>query len=148
MKRFTIFLMAALSAGCAAGPTAADVAADRDRWRAVRDTVLDGKVDATEAPLLNELLTEWDVKLEADEATVASRDTTVEDLLRVYGETAVQLWLVPEFQKRAPAMFALVDRNRDGQLDANELRSIDPKSPVFAAVVLTTAAQLVAKHKR
>lgn len=147
MKNFVLLALAIL-AGCVAGPSAADVAADRDRWRAVRDVVADGQVDATEAPLLQQLIFAWNDKLEADEAIVASKDTTVEDLLRVYGETAVQLWLVPEFKKRAPQMFALVDKNGDGMLDANELRSIDPKSPVFAAVVLTTAAQLIAKHKR
>ncbi len=136
-----------LLCSCATGPTAADVAADRDRWRAVRDTTADRTVDALEAPLLGELLAAWDAKLTADEAAVVSRDTTVEDLLRVYGAAAVQLWLVPEFQRRAPEMFRLVDRNGDGVLDETELRAIDPKSPVFATVVLMTAAQLLAKHR-
>ena len=142
---FALFL--AVLAGCQVGPTAADVAADRDRWAAMRDVTADKQVDALVAPLLGELLAAWDAKLSADEAKVASADTTIADLLRVYGSAAVTIWVVPELQKRAPEFFRLVDKDGNGTLDDAELLAIDPKSPVFAAVVLTTAARLLAKHK-
>lgn len=141
----TALLLLSLFAGCQTGPTAADVAADRDRWAAVRDVTADHTVDAIEAPLVAELLAAWDAKLSADEAKVASADTTVADLLRVYGSAAVTIWVVPELQKRAPEFFRLVDKDGNGTLSDAELLAIDPKSPVFAAVVLTTAARLLAK---
>lgn len=144
-RLFATSIAALLLAACQTGPTAADVAADRDRWAAVRDVTADHTVDAIEAPLVAELLAAWDAKLSADEAKVASADTTVADLLRVYGSAAVTIWVVPELQKRAPEFFRLVDKDGNGTLSDAELLAIDPKSPVFAAVVLTTAARLLAK---
>lgn len=144
-KLFSTLVAVSMLAGCQTGPTAADVAADRDRWAAVRDVTADHTVDAIEAPLVAELLAAWDAKLSADEAKVASADTTVADLLRVYGSAAVTIWVVPELQKRAPEFFRLVDKDGNGTLSDAELLAIDPKSPVFAAVVLTTAARLIAK---
>lgn len=130
---------------CATGPTAADVAADRDRWRAVSDTTADKQVDAVEAPLLTELLIEWDAKLTADEKRIASADTTWQDLARVYGEAVVTVLLADEIKARAPELFRLVDRNSDGTLSIDEVAQIDPTSPVFAAVVVSTAVRLLAK---
>lgn len=134
-----------LLTACATGSTAADVAADRDRWRAVSDTTADKQVDATEAPLLTELLIAWDAKLTADEKRVASADTTWQDLARVYGEAVVTVLLADEIKVRAPELFRLVDRNADGVLGIDELQQIDPTSPVFAAVVVSTAVRLLAK---
>lgn len=143
LKTLSLFLSA-----CAAAPTAADVVADRARWIAVRDVTADGKVDAVEESAWTELLLTWDHKLSADEQNVAEADTTVADLIRVYGIAAVQIWFAPELQKRSPELFRLVDRNSDGILGESELLAVDPKSPVFAVVVLSTAARLLAsKHK-
>jgi len=146
-NRLIPILLIALLHGCASGPTAADVAADRDRWTAVRDVARDNLVDAIERPLLDELLRVWDQKLMADEAALVSTDTTVRDLIRVYGIAAVQVFLAPEIQARAPELFRLIDRNMDGTLDEAELLAVDPKSPVFAAVVLSTAARLLARGR-
>ena len=134
-----------LIGACATGPTAADVAADRDRWRAMSDTTADKQVDAVEAPLLTELLIEWDAKLTADEKRIASADTTWQDLARVYGEAVVTVLLADEIKARAPELFRLVDRNSDGTLSIDEVAQIDPTSPVFAAVVVSTAVRLLAK---
>jgi len=146
-NRLIPILLIALLHGCASGPTAADVAADRDRWTAVRDVARDNLVDAIERPLLDELLRVWDQKLMADEAALVSTDTTVRDLIRVYGIAAVQVFLAPEIQARAPELFRLIDRNMDGTLDEAELLAVDPKSPVFAVVVLSTAARLLARGR-
>jgi len=139
------WLLVAVLHGCASGPTPADVAADRDRWTAVRDVARDNLVDGIERPALDELLRVWDQKLMADEAALVSTDTTVRDLIRVYGVAAVQVFLAPEIQARAPELFRLIDRNLDGTLDEAELLAVDPKSPVFAVVVLSTAARLLAR---
>lgn len=130
---------------CQAGPSAADVAADRDRFTALSAVTADDTVSPAERPVLDELLHAWDVKLTADEQAVAKADTTVQDLLRAYGLAAVQIYLTPELKARAPEMFRLLDVTADGQLDEAELRGADPKSPVFAAVVITTAARLLAR---
>jgi len=142
---YALFFLIAVLHGCASGPTPADVAADRDRWTAVRDVARDNLVDGIERPALDELLRVWDQKLMADEAAIVSTDTTVRDLIRVYGIAAVQVFLAPEIQARAPELFRLIDRNMDGTLDEAELLAVDPKSPVFAVVVLSTAARLLAR---
>lgn len=131
----------------------ADVAADRDRWTAVRDTTADGVVDAREAPLLAELLVAWDQKLTADEAAAkrarAPRDVWAE-VLRVYGEAAVQVALAeigwPAVASQHPEAFRLVDRDGDGRLTIAELQAVDPLSPVFAMVVTQTAVALLRKR--
>lgn len=143
MKAMLVLLC--LFTACATGPTAADIAADRDRWRAMSDVTADKQVDATEAPLLTTLLIEWDAKLTADERRVASADTTWQDLARVYGEAVVTVLLADEIKARAPELFRLVDRNSDGTLSIDEVTLIDPTSPVFAAVVVSTAVRLLAK---
>jgi len=145
LRLYAILLLFAVLHGCASGPTPADVAADRDRWTAVRDVARDNLVDAIERPALDELLRVWDQKLMTDEAALVSTDTTVRDLIRVYGVAAVQVFLAPEIQARAPELFRLIDRNLDGSLDEAELLAVDPKSPVFAVVVLSTAARLLAR---
>ncbi len=132
-----------LIGACATGPTAADVAADRDRWRAVSDTTADKQVDATESPLLTTLLIEWDAKLTADEKRIASADTTWQDLARAYGGAAVTVLLAEEIKLKAPELFRLVDRDSDGMLSIPELEQIDPTSPVFATAVVTTAVRLI-----
>jgi len=142
---YAVLLLIAVLHACAGGPTPADVAADRDRWTAVRDVARDNLVDGIERPALDELLRVWDQKLMADEAAIVSTDTTVRDLIRVYGIAAVQVFLAPEIQARAPELFRLIDRNMDGTLDEAELLAVDPKSPVFAVVVLSTAARLLAR---
>ncbi len=147
---FLLLLACSLLLSCAAGPSAADVAADRDRWRAARDVTADGKVDEQEAPLWSELLVAWDAKLTADEhAAGAQRDarTVLAEILRVYGAAAVTVFLAPELQARAPEMFRLVDRNGSGMLEETELLTLDPASPVFAMVVATTAQALL-RHRR
>lgn len=148
MHMFTRALVAlflfALTA-CQVGPSAADIAADRDRFTALSAVTADNTVTPAERPELDDLLHAWDAKLTADEAAVAKADTTVQDLLRAYGLASVQIFLVPELKARAPELFALVDRNSDGMLDEAELLAVDPKSPVFAAVVITTAARLIAR---
>ncbi len=127
------------------------MAADRDRWTAVRDATADGKIDQQEAPLLADLLIAWDTKLTADERAAGSpRDARaiLADMLRAYGAAAVTVFLAPELQARAPDMFRLVDTNQNGQLEPDELTSIDPASPVFAMVVTTTLRGLLAARKR
>lgn len=134
---------------CASGPDPADVAADRARWTAVRDLTADGQVDAQEAPLLGQLLVVWDQKLAADEAAAGRpRDarTVLLDLLRVYGVAAVQVFLGPELQQRAPEAFRLLDRNSDGVLSEAELLAVDPTDPVFAVVVVTTLHRLLTRR--
>lgn len=136
----------ALLHGCTGGPDPADIAADRDRWDAVRLVSVDGSIDAQEAPLLAELLVRWDDKLTAAErAAGRARDPAqqLRDLLRVYGLAAVQLFVAPELQARAPESFRLFDRNGDGMLDEAELLAIDPRDPVFAMVVASTVHGLI-----
>lgn len=141
---------ASLLTSCCSGPAPADVAADRARWTAVRDTTADGAVDAREGPLLAELLVAWDAKLAANEAAAGQpRDarTVVAELLRVYGLAAVQVLVGPDLQARAPELFRLVDKDADGILSEAELLSIDPASPVFALVVTTTVHRLLTEHR-
>lgn len=132
---------------CTTGPDPADVAADRDRWRAVRDVTADGRIGEDEAPLLTGLLVVWDEKLTADETAAGRHDpkAVLVDLLRVYGVAAVQVFLAPELKARAPDLFALVDVDKDGALSEAELLAIDPRSPVFAIVVASTVTQLLKK---
>lgn len=136
----------AVLVACATAPPAEDVAADRARWTAVRDLAADGQIDQTELQLIGTLLVAWDEKLTADEAAAGHKRTPQEmlaELLRVYGAAAVQVWLAPELQQRAPEAFRLVDRNGNGVLEAAELQAIDPTDPVFALVVATTAQHLL-----
>jgi hypothetical protein len=145
----TAFLLCV--AACSSGPSPQDVKADRDRWTAVRDATVDGIIDKQEAPALAELLVAWDAKLTADEKAAGSErsvQTIVADLVRVYGQALVLMFLGPELQKRAPDLFALLDVNRNGSLEIDELAHIDPTSPVFALVVTTTVAELLRKHHR
>lgn len=135
-------------AACATGPSAADVAADRARWAAMRDVTADQAVDAAEAPHLAALFMAWDEKLTADEKRVASAATTWQDLARVYGAAIAQELLGAELAARAPDLFRFVDRNSDGVLSVDEIASIDPKNPVFAAVIVSTAVQLIARKNR
>lgn len=139
----------ALLHGCSSGPHPEDVAADRDRWDAVRAVAADGAIDAQEAPLLATLLVEWDQKLTADEdAAGRARDPQqqLRDLLRVYGLAAVQLFVAPMLQAQAPDVFRLVDRNGDGMLDQAELLAIDPRDQV-AAMVIASAVHGLIKRK-
>lgn len=131
---------------CASAPPAEDVVADRARWAAVRDLSADGQIDAVELQLLGTLLVAWDEKLTADEAAAGHKRTPQEmlgELLRVYGAAAVQAWLAPELQARAPEAFRLVDRNGNGVLEEQEMLAIDPTDPVFAVVLVTTAQHLL-----
>lgn len=144
LTKWASLLLAFLLCACnALNP--ADVAADRDRWAAVTAVTADGTIDASEKPVFDAAMAGWDQKLIAAEAAVAQGNATAQDLIRAYGLAAVQLWLVPEMQKTAPELFRLADRNGDNMLDEAEILSIDPKSPAFAAVVLTTAARLIAR---
>jgi len=132
------------------GPSAADIAADRDRWRAVRDTAADGAIDAQESPLLAELLVVWNQKLLHDEASIGKKAdgrAIVADLLRVYGLPAVQLFLVPEMQSLAPELLRLVDIDSNGHLSEAEILAIDPRDPLFVAVAMQTAVRLL-KHRK
>lgn len=134
--------------GCQTGPTAADVAADRDRWHAVFQTAADRVVDDQEAPLLDQLLVEWDQKLRVDEQRVAGAQSRWEDLARVYGAAVVQVVLAREIAAAAPELFRFIDRNSDDVLAADELAAIDPLNPVFAAAVVSTAVRLAAGKDR
>lgn len=154
LRRWPLLLLllatCSLLTSCCNGPPAADVAADRARWTAVRDTTADGAVDEREGPLLAELLIAWDAKLAADEVAAGQpRDarTIVAELLRVYGVAAVQVLVGPDLQARAPELFRLVDRDGDGVLSEAELLAIDPASPVFALVVTTTVHRLLTEHR-
>lgn len=140
-----LLVLLPLFASCAsAGPSPADVEADRARWTAVRAVVADGQIDAAEATSLVGLLAAWDAKIAVGEAgSKQDRRGQLEELVRVYGAAVVSVTLGPELQRRAPDLFRLVDRNTDGQLAIDEILSIDPASPVFAVVVATTVAQLV-----
>lgn len=149
MKTRLMLWLMLFCCSCAVRPDPRDVQADRARWTAVRDATADGSIDEQEGPLVAELLVAWDAKLSADEAAAgAQRDARaiLEDLLRAYGVAAVQLWLVPEMQQRAPEMLRLIDRDGDGTLTAAELLAIDPADPVFALVVATTAQQLLRRR--
>lgn len=131
---------------CSTAPAAKDVAADRARWAAVRDLAADGTIDPVEMQLIGTLLVAWDEKLTADEAAAGHKRTpreVLQDLLRVYGAAAVQVWLAPELQKAAPEAFRLVDQNGNGVLEEAELTSLDPADPVFAVVLVTTAQHLL-----
>ena len=133
---------------CASVRDPGDVAADRGRWMATRDVTADNAVTAQERTALDSLLEKWDRDLTDDEATIARGEDTVQDLIRVYGLAAVQLWVTPELQKRAPELFRLVDRTGNGALEEAELLAVDPRSTVFAAVVVSTAARLIAEARR
>lgn len=151
MNRLIPFLCALVAlvlfcGGCSTAPRPADVAADRSRWAAVRDLAADGKIDPVELQLLGTLLVAWDEKLTADEAAAGHKRTPQEmlaELLRVYGAAAVQVWLAPELQARAPEAFRLVDKNGNGVLEESELVGLDPADPVFAVVLVTTAQHLL-----
>jgi hypothetical protein len=147
-KWASLALLSLLTA-CATGPSKADVEADRARWTAMRDVTADSTIDASESPLVDELLVEWDNKLAADEkAAGAERDgrTIAADLLRAYGLAAVQVFLEPELKARAPELYRLIDKDSSGWLSAEEIMSVDPTSPVFAVVVTTTAMHLLRKR--
>jgi hypothetical protein len=157
--RILPLLFALFLCGCAStGPSAADVAADRARWTAVRMVTADGVVDrttvieppnGTEASLLSELLVEWDDKLAGDEAAASQPRTaasTFDEIVRVYGAAAVEVFLVDEVaraEKRYPEAFRLIDKNGDRAITIDELRAVDPMSPVFALVVASTAKRLL-----
>lgn len=132
-------------AGCQVAPSAADVAADRDRWAAVTAVTADRAVDDAEAPLLSELLAAWDASIQAAEARVAAAGTTWQDLVRVYGSATVNVLLAQEIATKAPELFRFVDRNEDGELSPEELMAVDPANPVFAAAVVSTAVRLLAR---
>lgn len=139
-------LLLILLPGCMGGPSPADVEADRARWTAVRDVTADGVVDEGERPALAAFLIAWDDKITADEkAAGAQRDPQqiLAGLLRAYGVAAVQVFLGPELQRRAPALFAAVDGDGDGLLSEAELLSIRPDDPAFAAVVIVTVHALL-----
>lgn len=138
-------LLAILLPACAMAPSAADVAAERDRWRAVGAVTLDGVVDAQEAPLLSQLMQAWNDAIAVDEQRVAAAGTTWEDLARVYGSAVVNVMLAEELAAKAPELFRFIDRNEDGMLAPEELAAIDPANPVFAAAVVSTAVRLLAK---
>lgn len=145
---FVFALLALLLASCASGPSVADVAADRARWRATHDVTADGVVDPQEAPLLAQLLAEWDAKLGVDERRIADQDTQWQDLLRVYGVAMLQVF-GGDLEARAPELFRFVDRNSNHALDLEELQALNVQTlqnPVFAAAVVSTAVQLAARR--
>lgn len=144
-----VLSLVALLASCVARPDPADVAAERDRWTFLRDLTIDGQVDPQEAPVLAAVLVQWDAQLQADEeAAGAPRDarTILVDLVRAYGLAAVQLFLVPELQAKAPELFRLLDKDTDGILSEAELLAVDPTDPVFAVVLITTVHRLLTKR--
>ena len=148
IERLVLLLVLCFSA-CVTGPSPADVAADRARWTAVRDVTLDGQVDGPEAAALTELLIAWDEKLRGQEAAAGSSwtpEAILADMLRVYGPAAVQVFLGPKLEAQAPELYRLVDRNADHVLSAEEMLAIDPRSPVFAVVVLSTLQQLLGRR--
>lgn len=133
---------------CVGGPPpASEVAAERAAWSQVRDITADDAVTEQEKPPLAEAMAAWDAKIATDEAAVARGDTTVQDLIRVYGLATVQVFVGPELQKRAPELFRFIDGNSNGVLEEHELLAVDPRSPVFALVVASTAARLIAERR-
>ena len=137
-------ILCVLFASCVAKPNPLDVAADRDRWAAIRAVTADGTIDSNERELLDELLTSWDATLRVKEAGNGPKDV-LSDMLRVYGVAVVQVIVGPELQARAPEMFRLIDVNSNGILEESELLSMDPASPVTALVVVTTLQKLLRK---
>ena len=143
IRKWTLFgAMLALLTACMAKPNPVDVAADRDRWVAVRATTADGVIDATEKQLLDELLATWDATLRVKEAAAGPKDVLA-DMLRIYGVAAVQVLVGPELLERAPELFRLVDANSNGILEESELLSMDPASQVTAVVVITSLQKLL-----
>lgn len=139
-------LLPVLLAACASGPDPADVAADRARWRGVRDATADGVLSPAESVVLAELLVAWDEQVTALEAAANTKqkpEAVLAELLRVYGVAMVDTFFAPELQRRAPELFRLVDKDGNGSLSAEELTSIDPTSPVFALVVASTVHRLI-----
>jgi hypothetical protein len=150
MKLLALLLLAFLPC-CISGPNAADVAADRARWTAVRDVTADGKVDDTELATFGNMMSTWNDKLTADEQAIGKAKTPgdmLTELLRVYGTATVQVVIAPILQQKSPAVFRLIDKNGDGVLSAEEILALDPKDPVTAVVVIQTLQELLTrKHK-
>lgn len=153
MRIAYLFLLFFFVACTSTAPSPADVQADRARWTAVRDVSIDGQIDATESPLLAQLLLDWDKKLTADEAAAGrQRDakSIAEELARVYGAAVLTVALsevAPKIEQQAPEAFRLVDKNSDHLISMDELLAVDPTSPIFALVVTTTAAQLIQRRR-
>lgn len=142
----TLVATVMLLAGACMGPDPARVAAERDRWTAVHDVAADGAIDDQEAPLLAQLLVEWDTAIGVDEeAAGRPRDWqgVLIDLVRIYGSVLV----LPEIERNQPELARFLDANGDHVLDAAEIRRIDPRDPVFATVVATTLVELIRKPK-
>lgn len=132
---------------CQLSPNAADIAADRARWTAMRDFTADRSIDDQELPVLNELFNAWDEKLKVDELRVAAVDTTWQDLVRVWGAAALTVF-GGNLEAQAPLLFRFVDKNGNHLLELEELQALTPDTltnPVFAAAVIATAVQLHAR---
>lgn len=142
--KHAILLLLSILAACMGGPSPADVQADRARYSAVLAVTADNQIDPLEAPVFAQMMLAWDEKLRADEGSAANN--MLRDLVRVWGFAAVQVFAVPALQQRFPDVFRLLDLNNDGMLSEQELLAIDPRSPAFAIVTITTLQQLLKKH--
>lgn len=145
-----LLLLSAVLPGCVStAPSAADVAADRAMWQAMKDVTADGSIDAQEAPVLAQTFAQWDSRLRADEARVARADTTWQDLVRVYGLATLGVFGV-NLEAQAPQLYRYVDRNGNHTIEVAELEALsvdDLRNPVFAAALVSTAVQLIAKER-
>ena len=142
-------MLALLLSSCYSGPTPERLATERAWWQAVKTTTADGTIDEAEAPLLAQLLADWDVLLTKDEGGTGAKDpkAMLTELLRVYGVATVQVILGPELMARAPTVFKLLDANQNGILEEQEIMGLDPADPVTAVVVVQTIYQLMHKPK-
>lgn len=145
MRYVTMLILLVLSA-CWSGPSVEDVEADRARWTAVRDATADGVIEPAEKAAWAQFMLDWDDKLAADEKAAGQKrdpNQILVGLVRAYGVAAVQVFLGPELQRKAPAVFAMIDQDHDGLLTEAELLSVRPDDPAFAAVVLLTVQALI-----
>ncbi len=132
-------------------PSAADVAADRARWTAVRDALADGVIDDAEAQALADLLVVWDEKnRRAEEAANAALDpgTEMMALVRAYGDAIADVF-TPNLRKYAPLLFDVIDKDQSGSISVQEIRGINWSSPALAVVVTHTVIDAIkARSKR
>lgn len=148
MKRMFRALLAA--AGCllllsCQTPEAAEVAADRGRWAFFDQALADSAISTDEITVWiapGGLRETWDASLRVQEERLAA--AARDQLLAVYTVEALNVFLLPKLQ-RYPQLLALVDRDGDKLLTKDELLGFDPTHPVFAAVLMATLAEHLAK---
>ncbi len=135
---------------CVGGPTAADVSADRDFWNASRAfAALPAPTEVDRANYAS-VLAAVDARLTADEKALALEQNPAAkwaQLFALYGDALIGLEAGPVIKSRDPAVFAVLDADRDGSLTLAELRALDPTKPANVPIVTALVIHMLSKHR-